>query len=92
MKITSEQSKERLLSDYGKLEKNKFWEYFWINVEENRKSILEALGGAINENESALRARQGNIQAFNALKDLPAALVKIIAGEPETAPTGEEYE
>ena len=91
MDIKLEQ-KEKILRDYVALENNAFWEYFWMNVKENKQSLLEALGGASNESDSALRVYQGGIRAFDALLGLPDALVKIIQGEPETAPTGDEYE
>lgn len=92
MDIKSEQSLQKIKRDYDKLEKNAFWEYFWINVKENRQSLLEALGGAVKEPESALRVYQGGIRAFDAILVLPDALINIIQGQPETAPIGEEYE
>jgi hypothetical protein len=85
-------SREKILRDYDKLDKNAFWEYFWENVKENRQSLLEALGGATKESDSDIRVYQGGIRAFDALLTLPDALIKIIQGEPETAPTGEQYE
>jgi hypothetical protein len=91
MKHASEVSKERLLQDYDNLYNNTFWDYFWENVKINRQSLLETLGGAAYEKDSDLRVYQGGIRAFDALLTLPDELLKIIKGEPETAP-GDEYE
>ena len=90
--MDSEQVKEKILHDYGALEDNAFWGYFWNSVQENRQSLLEALGGAVKERDVDLRVYQGGIRAFDALLTLPETLIKILQGEPETAPEGEEYE
>ena len=91
MKNASDVSKERLLQDYDNLYDNTFWLYFLENVRNNRQHILEALGGASDDSEASLRVYQGGVRAFDALLTLPDELIKIIKGEPETAP-GEEYD
>jgi hypothetical protein len=90
--MNREQSLEKIKRDYALILKNSFWIHFWANVEENRRNLLETLGGAANESESEVRVYQGMIRAFNALKELPDTLINILEGEPETAPQGEEYE
>ena len=91
MDIKLEQ-KEKILRDYVALENNAFWEYFWVNVKGNHQNLKNDLGGATNLPEKDLRIYQGGIRAFDALLVLPDELLKIIQGEPETAPTGEQYE
>ncbi len=88
----SDEVKEKILRDYGALENNAFWEYFWTTVRSNHQKLKNDLGSATNLPEKDLRIYQGNIRAFDAMLVLPGDLLKIVQGEPETAPEGEEYE
>jgi len=90
--MDKEQSLAKIKRDYGAIQENAFWAYFWENVKINHQNMKDELGGATNLPEKDLRVYQGGIRAFDALLTLPDELLKILEGEPETAPTGEEYE
>jgi len=71
----------KLYADYQKLERNSFWAYFFEELEERKKMVLDCLGKGETLSEAQLRVYQGRYRELCDIADFPVTLTEKIGNQ-----------